>query len=51
MKFHLGTNWKMHKTNTQARQFIAEFIPLVRERCLEALSICHSLVYLAAACP
>jgi L-erythrulose 1-phosphate isomerase len=31
MKFHLGTNWKMHKTNTQARQFIAEFIPLVRE--------------------
>ncbi|MGB9275253.1 MAG: triose-phosphate isomerase [Terrimicrobiaceae bacterium] len=31
MKFHLGTNWKMHKTNTQARCFVAEFLPLVRE--------------------
>ena len=31
MKFYLGTNWKMHKTNTQAHQFIAEFLPLLRE--------------------
>ena len=31
MKFHLGTNWKMHKTNTQARRFVTEFLPLVRE--------------------
>ena len=31
MKFYLGTNWKMHRTNTEARQFVAEFLPLVRE--------------------
>ena len=30
MKFHLGTNWKMSKTNSQARQFVAELIPLLR---------------------
>jgi triosephosphate isomerase len=30
MKFYLGTNWKMHRTNTEARQFIAEFLPLLR---------------------
>jgi L-erythrulose 1-phosphate isomerase len=31
MKFYLGTNWKMHRTNSEARQFVAEFLPLVRE--------------------
>jgi L-erythrulose 1-phosphate isomerase len=31
MKFHLGTNWKMRRTNTEARQFVAEFLPLLRE--------------------
>ena len=31
MKFYLGTNWKMHRTNTEARQFVAEFLPAVRE--------------------
>ena len=31
MKFYLGTNWKMRRTNTEARQFVEEFIPLVRE--------------------
>jgi triosephosphate isomerase len=30
MKFHLGTNWKMHKTNSLAHQFMAEFLPLLR---------------------
>jgi triosephosphate isomerase len=30
MKFHLGTNWKMSKTNSQARQFVAELLPLLR---------------------
>jgi len=31
MKFYLGTNWKMRRTNTEARQFVEEFLPLVRE--------------------
>jgi L-erythrulose 1-phosphate isomerase len=31
MKFYLGTNWKMHRTNTEARQFVAEFLPAARE--------------------
>ena len=30
MKFHFGTNWKMSKTNTQARQFVTELLPLLR---------------------
>ena len=30
MKFHLGTNWKMSKTNRQARQFVTELLPLLR---------------------
>jgi L-erythrulose 1-phosphate isomerase len=30
MKFHFGTNWKMSKTNRQARQFVAELLPLLR---------------------
>ena len=30
MKFHLGTNWKMSKTNSQARQFVTELLPLLR---------------------
>ena len=32
MKFHLGTNWKMSKTNSQARQFMAELLPLLRDQ-------------------
>ena len=32
MKFHLGTNWKMSKTNSQARQFVEELLPLLREQ-------------------
>jgi triosephosphate isomerase len=31
VKFYLGTNWKMHRTNTEALQYVAEFLPLVRE--------------------
>ena len=30
MRFYLGTNWKMHKTNSLAHQFMAEFLPLLR---------------------
>jgi L-erythrulose 1-phosphate isomerase len=30
MKFHFGTNWKMSKTNRQARQFVTEILPLLR---------------------
>ncbi|HEY5742026.1 MAG TPA: triose-phosphate isomerase, partial [Terrimicrobiaceae bacterium] len=30
MKFYLGTNWKMSKTNSQARQFVTELLPLLR---------------------
>ena len=32
MKFHLGTNWKMSKTNSQARQFVTELLPQLREQ-------------------
>ena len=32
MKFHLGTNWKMSKTNSQARQFVAELLHSCAER-------------------
>jgi L-erythrulose 1-phosphate isomerase len=32
MKFHFGTNWKMSKTNSQARQFVTELLPLLREQ-------------------
>ena len=32
MKFHFGTNWKMSKTNSQARQFVTELLPQLREQ-------------------
>jgi L-erythrulose 1-phosphate isomerase len=32
VKFYLGTNWKMHRTNTEAAHYIAEFLPLLREQ-------------------
>jgi len=32
VKFYLGTNWKMHRTNTEAGHYIAEFLPLLREQ-------------------
>ena len=32
MKFYLGTNWKMHRTNTEALHYVAEFLPLLREQ-------------------
>jgi L-erythrulose 1-phosphate isomerase len=32
MKFHFGTNWKMSKTNSQARQFVTELLPLLQEQ-------------------
>jgi L-erythrulose 1-phosphate isomerase len=31
VKFYLGTNWKMHRTNTEALHYVAEFLPLLRE--------------------
>jgi L-erythrulose 1-phosphate isomerase len=39
MKFHLGTNWKMRRTNTEALQFVAEFLPLLRELDLSRLNL------------
>jgi L-erythrulose 1-phosphate isomerase len=32
VKFYLGTNWKMHRTNTEAVHYITEFLPLLREQ-------------------
>jgi triosephosphate isomerase len=32
VKFYLGTNWKMHRTNTEALHYVAEFLPLLREQ-------------------
>jgi L-erythrulose 1-phosphate isomerase len=30
VKFYLGTNWKMHRTNREALRYVAEFLPLLR---------------------
>jgi triosephosphate isomerase len=32
VEFYLGTNWKMHRTNTEAFHYVAEFLPLLREQ-------------------
>jgi L-erythrulose 1-phosphate isomerase len=37
MKFHFGTNWKMSKTNSQARQFVTDLLPRLREQDLSRL--------------
>ncbi len=44
----IAANWKMYKTPEQAREFVAQFMPLVREHIRDEIVLCPSFVCLPA---
>ena len=45
----VAANWKMHKTQTEARQFLADFLPRARDLAGVEIVICPPFTALAAA--